>query len=94
MTEIIQNGEETLLCIDGKPYAKILSAQGAEDSFEPLETGAWRWRRHTAAPVDRMRMEIVVYGKPDFTMIPAVSYNGNGWGTTPEYVGDRCDGTP
>lgn len=39
MTEIIQNGEETLLCIDGKPYAKILSAQGAEDSFEPLETG-------------------------------------------------------
>lgn len=94
MTEIIQNGEGTLLCIDGRPYAKILSAQGAEDSFEPLETGAWRWRRHTAAPVDRMRMEIVVYGKPDFTMIPAVSYNGNGWGTTPEYVGDRCDGTP
>lgn len=94
MTEIIQNGKETILYIDGKPFAKILAAEGAEDVFEPLEAGAWRWKRHTAAPTDRMRMEIVVCGKPDFTMIPSVSYNGNGWGTTPEYVGDRCDGTP
>jgi hypothetical protein len=40
-------------------------------------------------------MEMVLLGKPTFTMVPAISYNGNGWGDTPEYVGDRAeDGTP
>jgi hypothetical protein len=40
-------------------------------------------------------MEIVFYGEPSFTMVPAISYNGNGWGDVPEYVGDRAeDGTP
>jgi hypothetical protein len=42
-----------------------------------------------------MRMEVVLLGEPSFTMVPAVSYNGNGWGDFPEYVGDRAeDGTP
>jgi len=42
-----------------------------------------------------MRMEMTLLGAPTFTMVPAVSYNGNGWGDTPEYVGDRAeDGTP
>ena len=39
--------------------------------------------------------ETIFKGEPDFTMVPAVSYNGNGWGNVPEYVGDRAeDGTP
>ena len=42
-----------------------------------------------------MRMELTTCKLPTFTMVPSVSYNGNGWGSTPEYVGDRAeDGTP
>ena len=95
MTQIVfQNGVHQIT-VNGASYAKILPCEGATDTFEPIEGGAWRWHRHTDAPVDHMRMEMVLLGEPRFTMVPAVSYNGNGWGDTPEYVGDRAeDGTP
>ena len=95
MTEIIKGNNGNLIVVDGKPYAVIISVEGTADSFERIEDGAWKWHRHTDVPVDNMRMEMILLGEPDFTMIPAVSYNGNGWGDTPEYVGDRAeDGTP
>ena len=95
MTEIVlRNGTFEILS-NGKAYAKIVPVEGATDTFEPIEKGAWRWHRHTEMAVDHMRMELVLYGEPSFTMVPAVSYNGNGWGNVPEYVGDRAeDGTP
>lgn len=81
--------------LNGRAYAMIPTPKGATDTFEAIEPGAWRWHRHTEEATDRMRMEVVLLGAPTFTMIPAVSYNGNGWGTVPEYVGDRAeDGTP
>ncbi len=95
MTEIIQKNGIYEIFANGKAYAKIVPAEGATDTFEKIEDGAWRWRRHTEKPVDHMRLELVLYGEPSFTMVPAVSYNGNGWGDVPEYVGDRAeDGTP
>ena len=95
MTEIIKAECGHVIAIDGHPYARILAVEGATDTFEVIENGAWRWRRHTDAPTDNMRMEMVLIGEPDFTMVPAISYNGNGWGTMPEYVGDFAeDGTP
>ena len=95
MTEIIQIENGYAVAIDGKPYAHILPVEGATDTFEPIENGAWKWHRHTDAPTDHMRMEMVLLGEPTFTMVPSVSYNGNGWGTLAEYVGDRAeDGTP
>ena len=95
MTDIIKGNNGNLIVVDGKPYAVIISVEGTADSFERIEDGAWKWHRHTDMPVDNMRMEMILLGEPDFTMIPAVSYNGNGWGDTPEYVGDRAeDGTP
>lgn len=95
MTEIIQIESGYAVAIDGKPYAHILPVEGATDTFEPIENGAWKWHRHTDAPTDHMRMELVLLGEPTFTMVPSVSYNGNGWGTLAEYVGDRAeDGTP
>ncbi|MBE6640467.1 MAG: hypothetical protein E7619_02655 [Ruminococcaceae bacterium] len=95
MLEIIKNGNGYAIAENGVTYAAIVAAEGATDSFEKLEDGAWRWHRHTDAPTDNMRMEIVLLGEATFTMVPAVSYNGNGWGKTPEYVGDRADdGTP
>lgn len=88
----IQNGSITL---GGVAYARIVPQEGATDSFRELESGAWEWHRHTSEPVDHMRMELVFAGVPTFTMVPAVSYNGNGWGSFPEYIGDRDeDGTP
>jgi len=95
MTEIIKKDNGYAIAVEGKEYAFIPSIDGVTDTFKEIETGAWKWYRHTKTPVDRMRMEMILLGEPTFTMIPAVSYNGNGWGDTPEYVGDRAeDGTP
>ena len=95
MTEIIKAQTGYVIAIDGTPYVSIPSVEGAEDTFEGIENGAWKWKRHTETPVDHMRMEMILLGKASFTMVPAISYNGNGWGDTPEYVGDRAeDGTP
>ncbi len=95
MIEVIKSENGHLIIADGIPYARIPFAEGTCDTFEKIEDGAWRWHRHTNIPTDHMRMEVILLGDPTFTMIPAVSYNGNGWGDVPEYVGDRAeDGTP
>ena len=95
MTEILYRNGRHEICLNGVAYGGVLAVEGATDSFEPIENGAWRWHRRTDAPVDHMRMELVLYGEPSFTMVPSVSYNGNGWGDYPEYIGDRDeDGTP
>ncbi len=41
-----------------------------------------------------MVMELRAAYSPDFTMIPGVNYNGNGWGTFCEYTSDRYHGEP
>lgn len=95
MAEIIATKEGHAIVVQGKQYALIPSLEGAADTFEKIEDGAWRWHRHTQKATDRMRMELILLGEPTFTMVPAISYNGNGWGSTPEYIGDRAeDGTP
>ena len=95
MTELIFKNGSHSICIGGVEYARILPCEGAVDSFTALEEGVWKWTRRTQQPVDKMRMEVVLLGQPTFTMVPSVSYNGNGWGDYPEYVGDRDeDGTP
>ena len=95
MTEIIKEGKGHLVVNNGKPYAKILPVDGATDTFEKIVDSVWRWHRHTETATDHMRMEMIFLGEPTFTLIPSVSYNGNGWGDTPEYVGDFAeDGTP
>lgn len=95
MIEIIKSNNGHIIAIDGKAYALIPAMEGAADRFEKIEDGAWKWYRHTEAPADNMRMEMILLGEPTFTMVPSVSYNGNGWGDIPEYAGDRAeDGTP
>ena len=87
--------EKGNILLNGTVYGKIKAVEGATDTFKKLEDGAWEWHRHTEVPVDHMRMELVFLGTPTFTMVPAVSYNGNGWGNFEEYIGDRDeDGTP
>ncbi|MBQ5389542.1 MAG: hypothetical protein IIU58_01390 [Clostridia bacterium] len=95
MTNIEKLQDGYAVTLDGKPYARILSCEGATDRFERIEDGAWKWHRHTDVPTDHMRMEMLLLGAPTFTMIPSVSYNGNGYGGFAEYIGDRAeDGTP
>ena len=95
MTEIQKTEHGHVIAVNGTPRAFLPALHGASDRFERIEDGAWKWYRHTETPTDHMRMELILLGKADFTMVPSVSYNGNGWGSTPEYVGDRAeDGTP
>lgn len=94
MTDIIRTEDGYAICNRGSVLAKILPYEGATDSFTKIEEGAWAWHRHTDAPTDHMKLEVVLLGEPTFTMVPAVSYNGNGWGSTPEYVGDSFEGKP
>lgn len=82
----VRSGDEVVL--------RFLPRDGAEDTFTPIEDGFWLWERTTAEPTDSMRMEFETTFTPQFTMVPGISYNGNGWGDTPEYVGDRFDGEP
>lgn len=95
MSEIILKNGVHEIYENGVAYGRIVSVEGATDIFTPIENGAWRWIRKTDVPTDHMRMEVILFGQPTFTMVPSVSYNGNGWGTFPEYIGDRDeDGTP
>jgi hypothetical protein len=95
MTEIAKRDGAYAVEINGIAVADIIGTCGAEDSFERLSDNAFFWTRRVSEPTVNMRMELVTREKPTFTMVPSVSYNGNGWGTTPEYVGDRAeDGTP
>lgn len=77
------------------PVLRVLPRRDATDTFTPIEGGFWRWERVSDEPTDAMRMELETTFTPQFWMVPGVSYDGNGWGDTPEYVGDRAsDGTP
>ncbi|MBQ7012066.1 MAG: hypothetical protein IJN63_10200 [Clostridia bacterium] len=95
MISIVNENGVNFISVNGEPCGKIIPCEGAADSFTELECGAWKWHRKTAEPTDSMRMELLFLGEPTFTMVPCISYNGNGWGTMPEYIGDRdTDGTP
>ena len=80
MTEIIKGDNGNVIMVDGKPYAAILSIDGATDSFERIEDGAWRWHRHTDVPVDNMR----ILGEPD--TFDYEEYKKNGFKM--EHLGD------
>lgn len=82
----ILNGGSEVLCVRG--------SGDCQDRFTLLEEGVWLWERHMSQPVEHMRMELDTAAKAEFTMIPGVSYNGNGWGDSEEYVGDRDGDTP
>ncbi len=89
-----QTGGKWTLKYGMETVLSIFPREGCEDRFIPAEDGAWIWERHADHPVSEMRMEFATSAPADFTMIPAVSYNGNGWGDSPEYVGDRDEGIP
>lgn len=92
--ELIKEENNNYVLLDGNKVVLIKGLEGCEDSFEKIDTYAYRWKRHVDEAVDHMRMEAILLEEASFTMVPSVSYNGNGWGNVEEYVGDRCDGIP
>ncbi|GHU73193.1 hypothetical protein AGMMS49992_10990 [Clostridia bacterium] len=91
----VRKADQWQLHADGASILSIPFEQGCEDTFEPIanEPGAWRWTRVSAQPVDAMNMTIHT-PKARYWLVPAVNYNGNGWGTGAQYGGDMCDGVP
>lgn len=67
--------------------------ENAEDTFELLEEGVFRWTRRTLGPVPAMCMRLNALEPMRYGMVPAVSYNGNDWGARLDYVGFLDDKT-
>ena len=86
--------DRIVLTADGTEVAYLRTLPGAEDTLTEIEPGAWRWVRRTEKPTDAMRMEMDTAYEASYTMVPAVNYNGNGWGDSVEYTGDSCNGIP
>ena len=81
------DGSGIMLYQDGVPVCLAEAAKGAEDSFELLEEGVFRWIRLTSSPVQDMCMRLCALEPFRYGMVPAVSYNGNDWGAKLDYVG-------
>lgn len=92
--EMKQSGDAYELT-DGKTVLLTIPARAdAVDSFEKIEDGAYKWTRKLNAPTDKMQLTFDTAHAPLYTVVPAVNYNGNGWGDSEEYVGDSFEGTP
>ena len=88
MIYLRQKGLDTCFYSDEIQIGRVVGKKGYQDSFEKVEEGVYHWKREGIL-TDRMDMEIRTSYKPDFTMIPGLNYNGNGWGTFCEYTSDR-----
>ena len=70
----------------------IPATDGCTDAFEPIGEGAWKWVRTSEAPTDNMKMTVCHAEPVTFWQVPAVNYNGNGWGSGAQYSGYEADG--
>lgn len=104
MIRVEQNSQEALFLAEEEVLLKISAAEGMADSFIEVEPGVWEWVRRTEVPVTEMAMSAELSYAPSFWMVPAVNYNGNGFGKAgdeynyfeedDEYTGIGMDGQP
>lgn len=80
--------------LDGKTVLTIPVPEGCHDSFELINDKAFYWRRKTDKPVTQMKLTLQASYQPRYFQIPAVNYNGNGWGSGAQYSGYGCAGEP
>ena len=90
---ITADGESRLVS-GGATVLTIPRREDEQDAFEPLGKGAWRWTRRTRQPVDEMCMTLCRPEPLGYWMVPAVNYNGNGWGSGAQYGGYAEGGVP
>lgn len=79
---------------DHQPVLTIPGMENAQDTFEALGEGAWRWTRKTSAPVTQMKMTLAQEDAMTYWQVPSVNYDGNGWGRGAQYSGYENNGTP
>jgi len=89
-----KNENEWQVLLEGEPVLTIPLPEGCEDSFELLNEHAFYWRRKTKTPVTQMKLQMRVHYTPRYFLVPAVNYNGNGWGKGAQYAGYGDKGTP
>ena len=94
MTEILLRNGIHEIRVDGKLCGRIAPCDGATDTFTPIENGAWKWIRRCETPVRQMRLTVEQANPVTYWQVPAVNYNGNGWGSGAQYSGFSCDGEP
>ncbi len=82
------------LAIDGDFVLTIAAEPGCTDTFTPVGEGAFLWTRTSATPVDRMTMTVRAQDAVRYWQVPAVNYNGNGWGRGAQYTGFGKDDEP
>ncbi|WP_230398101.1 hypothetical protein [Novisyntrophococcus fermenticellae] len=90
---IERQGANTLFSINGTEIAILCGREDAEDIIT-MEGGTICIERHTKSRVADMVMEIRTLFKNVHTLIPAVSYDGNPWGSDHEYKGLEYEGVP
>ena len=86
-------GDIIIYSDENQPLARLLGQKDAEDVLEIREKEIL-WKRITAHPAQRMVMEVQCLFAARHTMIPAVLYDGNPWGTDHEYKGYEWNGEP
>lgn len=72
----------------------IKKQEGCLDELIEMEIGVWKWKRSAEKPVRKMKMDLQVNYKADYWLVPAVNYNGNGWGNSVEYTSFEDNGIP
>lgn len=92
--EIVKEGHDSYFILNGKKVVLIKGVENGEDTFMQIDTYAYKWTRKLNRKIDNMHMEALLIDGATFTMVPAVNYNGNGWGDVPEYTGDNFNGVP
>ena len=82
------------ILLDGEEVLTIPVPEGCHDSFEIINDNAFYWRRKTDVPVTQMKLTLQADYKPRYFQIPAVNYDGNGWGSGAQYSGYGCKDEP
>ena len=102
--EIRQTGQAVSLVAGGKAVANVVPFAGkgiaASDSVREIRPGIFEWTRTFAYQGQdhvrpaRLTMEVEALYASRYSLIPAVSYDGNAWGTGGEPKGFAKDGQP
>lgn len=83
----------TVFYLGDIPVCTAMGKPGYRDDFKRMRQGVYQWIR-SGEPTDRMEMVLRTAYNADYFMVPGVNYNGNGFGTFCEYLGDRYQGIP
>ena len=91
---VSRQGQQWRICWNNTLVAIAHCHPHAQELMEELEPGVFRWTRTLDQPAQHQEMDVTTCFPCQYAMIPAVSYNGNGWGSDRDYVGFSYQGEP